>query len=62
MSELTLKTQLNEITTQKLGIEKKNKELQILIDSQDRLIKKLKKQNEEYILLLDELLRGKNER
>lgn len=54
---MQLKSQLYEMNIEKLKLEKQNKDLRFLIDSQDRLIKKLKKQNEEYVLLLDECLK-----
>lgn len=63
INEIKLKTQINDLTKENLGLVKENKELTFLIDSQDRLINKLKKQNEEYALLLDEMIRKKkNER
>lgn len=63
INEIKLKTQINDLTKENLGLVKENKELTFLIDSQDRLINKLKKQNEEYTLLLDEMIRKKkNER
>lgn len=61
MTNITLQTKINNLTTKKLSLEKENKELLFLIDSQDRLINKLKKQNEEYVLLLDEMIRRKND-
>lgn len=63
INEIKLKTQINDLTKENLGLVKENKELTFLIGSQDRLINKLKKQNEEYTLLLDEMIRKKkNER
>lgn len=63
INEIKLKTQINDLTKENLGLVKENKELTFLIRSQDRLINKLKKQNEEYALLLDEMIRKKkNER
>ena len=60
MTNITLQTKINNLTTKKLSLEKENKELRMLNDSQDRLIKKLKKQNEEYALLLDTMIKEKN--
>lgn len=57
INDIALKTKINTLTTENLILEKENKDLLFLIDSQDRLIKKLKKQNEEYVLLLDEYLK-----
>lgn len=60
MTNITLQTKINNLTTKKLSLEKENKELRMLNDSQDRLIKTLKKQNEEYALLLDTMIKEKN--
>lgn len=60
MTNITLQTKINNLTTNKLSLEKENKELRMLNDSQDRLIEKLKKQNEEYALLLDTMIKEKN--
>lgn len=57
MKDIALKTKINDLTTQNIMLIKENKDLLSLINSQDRLIEKLKKQNEEYVLLLDECLK-----
>jgi len=57
INEIKMKTQINELTKENLNLKKENTDLNFLIGSQDRLIKKLKKQNEEYVLLLDECLK-----
>lgn len=60
MTNITLQTKINNLTTEKLSLEKENKELRMLNGSQYRLIEKLKKQNEEYALLLDTMIKEKN--
>ena len=57
INEIKMKTQINELTKENLNLKKENTDLNFLIGSQDRLIKKLKKQNEESVLLLDECLK-----
>ena len=57
INEIKMKTQINELTKENLNLKKENTDINFLIGSQDRLIKKLKKQNEEYVLLLDECLK-----
>ena len=57
---IQLKTEIAKLKTEKIALEKDNIRLRILADTQERLMDKLKIQNEENILLLDAMIKERN--
>ena len=61
IDNIKLKNEIIDLKRQVTILEKQNENLNFLVNNQDRLIKKLNKAKEEYMLLLDEILKKEKE-